>query len=72
MKQHEEYQVFRIYGILGVKIYVSTSRKSTTCFIQDESELTERFYEKKRENKPVCTMEVWNRFIAYSSLNNAC
>jgi hypothetical protein len=71
MKQHEEYQVFRIYGILGVKNYVSTSRKSTTCFIQVESELTENFYENKGENKLVYKMDIWNSFIAYSSLNNA-
>ena len=71
MKQHEEYQVFRIYGILGVKNYASTSRKSTNCFIQDESELTKKNYEKKRENKSVCTMEFSNRFIAYSAVNNA-
>jgi hypothetical protein len=50
MKQHEEYQVFRIYGILGVKIYVSTSRKSTACFICDESELTKKFIKKKKGN----------------------
>jgi hypothetical protein len=51
MKQHEEYQVFRIYGILCVKIYVSTSRKSTTCFIRDESELTEKFIKRKRKTQ---------------------
>ena len=60
MQQHEEYQICNIYGIMGVKNYVSTSRKSTTCFIQDESELTEKFYEKKREKKLVYIMEVWN------------
>jgi hypothetical protein len=71
MKQHEEYQVFKIYGILCVKIYVSTSRKSTACFIRDESELTEKLYKQKRKHKPVYTMEIWNSFIAYSALNNA-
>jgi hypothetical protein len=50
MKQHEEYQVFNIYGVLCVKIYVSTSRKSTACFIRDESELTENLYKQKKEN----------------------
>jgi hypothetical protein len=30
-----------------------------------------KFYEKKRENKPVYTMEIWNSFIAYSALSNA-
>ena len=71
MKQHEEYQVFRIYGIMCVKIYVSTSRKSTSCFIRDESELTEKFYKQKIKNEPISTMEIWNSFIAYSALNNA-
>jgi hypothetical protein len=51
MKQHEEYQVFRIYGILCVKIYVSTSRKSIACFIRDESELTEKFIKRKRKTQ---------------------
>jgi hypothetical protein len=50
MKQHKEYQVFGIYGILGVKIYVSTSRKSIAYFICDESELIEKFIKRKKEN----------------------
>jgi hypothetical protein len=51
MKQHKEYQLFRIYGILCVKIYVSTSRKSTACFIRDESELTKIFIKRKRKTQ---------------------
>jgi len=52
------------------KFHIPTSRKSLTCFICDENK-TYRKAIKNIKHKPVCTMEIWRSFIAYSASNNA-